>query len=331
VVGFVIRRLLSAVLVLWVTSLIVFGIFFFGPSDPGQTLCGQGTRCTPEKAELINESLGFNDPVVQQYGEWLGGVFVGRTVTLGSSEIDCPAPCLGVSYRTREPVWDIIKDRYPATLSLAIGGAAIFLTLGTTLGVIAARNRGTTLDRAMVGGSLIMSSIPYYLLALLAFLYLVQVWGIFPSTSYTPITESPWEWFTALLLPWLVIGLANSTQYARYSRGSMVEVLNEDFVRTARAKGLRERRIVLKHALRAAIVPVVTILGLDFAFLLAGTIFTEQIFGIDGIGRTAIQAIPLQNLPVISATVLIAASFVVMANLIVDILYSVIDPRVRLT
>jgi peptide/nickel transport system permease protein len=331
VVGFVIRRLVSAVLVLWATSLIVFGIFFYGPSDPGQTLCGQGTRCTPEKAELINESLGFNDPVVQQYGEWLGGVFVGRTVTLGSSEIDCPAPCLGVSYRTREPVWDIIKDRYPATLSIAIGGAAIFLTVGTTLGVIAARNRGTALDRTMVGGSLIVSSIPYYLLALLAFLYLVQVWGIFPSTSYTPLTESPWGWFTALLLPWMTIGLANSTQYARYSRGSMVEILNEDFVRTARAKGLRERRIVLKHALRAAIVPVVTIFGLDFAALLAGTIFTEQIFGIDGIGRTAIQAIPLQNLPVISATVLIAAGFVVMANLIVDILYSVIDPRVRLT
>jgi peptide/nickel transport system permease protein len=331
VVGFVVRRLISAVLVVWITSMIVFAVFFYGPSDPGQTLCAQGTRCTPEKAERINESLGFNDPVVSQYGEWLGGIFVGREITIGSSPIDCPAPCLGVSYRTREPVTDIIKDRYPATLSLAIGGAAVFLTVGVTLGVIAARNRGTALDKSMVGGSLVVSSIPYYLLALLAFLYLVNKWGIFSSTSYEPFLDNPVAWASALLLPWLVIGLANSTSYARYSRGSMVEALSEDYVRTARAKGLRERRIVFKHALRAAIVPVVTIFGLDFSALLAGTIFTEQIFGIDGMGRTAILAIPLQNLPVISATVLIASALVVLANLLVDVMYSVIDPRVRLT
>jgi peptide/nickel transport system permease protein len=331
VFGYVVRRLIAAALVVIITSMLVFALFFYGPSDPGWSICTQGTRCTPEKAERINENLGFNEPVTSQYAEWAGGIFTGRDITLGSSEIDCPAPCLGVSYRTHEPVWDIIKDRFPITLSLAVGGAVVFLTVGITLGVIAARNRGTALDKSMVGSSLIISSIPYYLLALLAYLYLIQQWGVFPDAEYHAFFGNPITWAAGLLVPWLVIGIANSTNYARYSRGSMVEVLGEDYVRTARAKGLRERRIVLKHGLRAAVVPVVTIFGLDFAALLAGTIFTEQIFSLDGIGRTAIQAIPLQNLPVISATVLIASTFVVMANLVVDIMYSVIDPRVRLT
>jgi peptide/nickel transport system permease protein len=183
-----------------------------------------------------------------------------------------------------------------------------------------------------VGASLLINAIPYYLMALLAYLYLISEWGIFPDSGYySPFTDGPAAWAKGLLLAWVVLGVTNSTQYARFSRGSMVEALNEDYVRTARAKGLSERRVTLKHALRAAIVPVITIFGLDFAYLLAGTIFTEKIFSIQGIGLTALDALGTKDLPIISATVLIAAAFVVAMNLIVDVVYSLIDPRVRLT
>jgi len=328
--GYIIRRLISAVLVVIITSMLVFALFFYGPSNPGQALCSSN-RCTPERVENINKALGFNDPVTTQYAEWAKGVFAGRTVDFGGAPIDCPAPCFGVSYQDRVPVTETLSERFPATLSLAIGGSFIFLPLGLVLGVLAARKRGTSIDRGLVGSSLILSSIPYYLVGLMAYLYIVVFWGLLPSSDYNPITENPWKWFTGLLLPWIILGIYNSTAYARFSRGSMLESLGEDYVRTARAKGLTERRIVVKHALRAAIVPVLTIFGLDFAGLLAGTVFTEYIFSINGIGRTALLAINNQDFPIIAATVLVAAAFVVLANLVVDILYSVVDPRVRLT
>lgn len=328
-VGYIARRLVAAIMVVVLTSMIVFALFFYGPSEPARALC-QSERCTPERLETINTALGFNRPITEQYGEWAKGVVAGRTVDLGSLAIDCPAPCFGVSYQQKIPVTELLKSRFPATLSIAVGGATLYLLVGVTLGVLAARRRGTMIDRSLVGGSLIISSVPYYLFALLASLYLVTLWGVAPQTGYFPITEDPLAWASGLLLPWLVLGLANSTQYARFSRGSMVESLSEDYVRTAKAKGLPERR-VLRHALRAAIVPVVTIFGLDVAALLAGTVFTERIFGVQGIGITALNAIGTQDLPIIAATVLIGAVMVVTANVVVDIVYSVIDPRVRLT
>jgi peptide/nickel transport system permease protein len=206
------------------------------------------------------------------------------------------------------------------------------LLVGVSSGIFAARRRGTVADKGIVGVSLFVNAMPYYLLALLAYLLLISQWGIFPESGYFPIlTDGPVAWVKGLMLAWLVLGISSSTQYARFSRGSMIESMNEDYVRTARAKGLSERRVTMRHALRAAIVPVVTIFGLEFAYLLAGTIFTERIFDIQGIGLTALQAIGTKDLPLISATVLIAAAFIVIANIVVDILYSIIDPRVRLT
>jgi peptide/nickel transport system permease protein len=282
--------------------------------------------------EGIRESLGLDRPPVEQYAEYMKGIFVGRDIQAGSISIPCPAPCLGVSFKLRVNVTDYLMARFPATLSLAVGGAVVFLTLGLTAGVLAARWRGTAKDKSIVGLSLIVNAIPYYLLALLAYLYLISAWGIFPETGYfSPLTDGVSAWVAGLLLPWLVIGISYSTQYARFSRGSMIDSLNEDYVRTARAKGLSDRRVTLKHALRAAVVPIVTIFGLDFAGLLAGTVFTEQIFSIQGIGLAAIQAIGNKDLPIISASVLISATFIVVANLLVDLVYSVIDPRVRLT
>jgi len=329
--GYVVRRIISGILVLFVVSIAVFSLFFYGPSDPAYAYCPE-SHCTPGRLEIIRDSLGLDKPVVEQYGNYMKGIFVGNDYQAGALTIPCPAPCLGVSFKLRVNVTDYLLGRFPATLSLAVGSACIFLTLGVGLGTLAARVRGTLADKGIVGSSLLLNSIPYYLLALLAYLYLVSEWGIFPDTGYfSPFADGPLKWVQGLLLPWLVLAVWDSTQYARFSRGSMIEALNEDYVRTARAKGLSERRVTFKHALRAAIVPVITIFGLDFAYLLAGTVFTEYIFNIQGIGLTAIAAIFQKDLPIISATVLIAATFVVTMNLIVDIIYSVIDPRVRLS
>ena len=197
------------------------------------------------------------------------------------------------------------------------------------LDAFAARWRGTPLDRLLVGSSLIVSAIPDYLIILLSWIYLSLRLGLFPNTGYYPITEDPAKTVSYMMLPWLVIGLTGCTDYARFTRGQMVETLSEDYLRTAQAKGVRSGKLLFKHGLRAAIVPVVTIFGIDFASLLAGTIFTERIFGIDGIGNWGLTALSTPiDLNVVSATVLVGAVLVVVANLVVDVVYGFLDPRV---
>jgi peptide/nickel transport system permease protein len=326
-----VRRLISAFLVVVLTSMIVFTLFFKGPSNPAQPLCDLNGKCTPEKLAILTDQLGLDDSLAHQYGVFVKGLFVDREIQFGAT-YHCDAPCLGISYRSRGEVRKEMMEKFPATISIAIGGSILYLTLGVLLGTIAARKRGTVTDRGLVTFSVLVSSIPYYVIALLVWIYVSLQWKLVEDTSYHPLTEDPVKWFTGLALPWLTIGLTSSTAYARYSRGQMVETLGEDYVRTAVAKGASERRVVVRHALRAAVVPIITIFGLDFAFLLTGTVFTEQIFQIDGIGRWGIQALrsPV-DFPVVAATVLVAAVIIVLANLIVDLLYAVIDPRVRLS
>jgi peptide/nickel transport system permease protein len=329
--GYIVRRLVAGVLVLIAVSMMVFAIFFYGPNDPALAYCPE-SRCTPERLENISKNLGLDRPAPQQYVEYMSGLVKSRHIESGGISIDCDWPCLGVSFKYRVSVFDYLWDRFPATLSVAVGGAICFLALGLSSGIFAARRRGTASDKAIVSTSLFINAIPYYLLALLAYLYLVQAWGIFPETGYfSPFEYGPAKFVAGMLLPWIMIGIAYSTQYARFSRGAMIDSLNEDYVRTARAKGLAERTVTRRHALRAAIVPVVTIFGLDFAGLLVGTIFTEKIFGIQGIGLTGLDAVQRADLPMVSAVTLMAAAFIVLANIVVDILYSVIDPRVRLS
>jgi peptide/nickel transport system permease protein len=328
--GYIVRRLMSAFLVVVLTSMFVFLLFFKGPSNPAQPLCDLNGKCTPEKLAILTEQLGFNDSVIHQYGIYVGGLFHDRTISFGP-EYHCDAPCLGISYRTRGEVRKELIEKFPATLSIAVGGSAIYLTLGVLLGTIAARKRGTVTDRSLVAFSVVVSAVPYYVIALMVWIYVSLQWKLVENTSYTPLTEDPVAWFTGLALPWAVIGITSSTSYARYSRGSMIETLGEDYVRTAVAKGVSQRGVVIRHAMRAAIVPIITIFGLDFAFLLSGTIFTEVIFQIDGVGKWAIQALSSPvDFPVVSATVLFGAVIIVLANLMVDLLYAVIDPRVRL-
>lgn len=330
--GFVVRRCLSAALVLVITSMIVFVIFFKGPTNAAQPICDARPPCSPAELERIEESMGLNDPVYLAYGKFVDGLVTGREVKFSEAEVyDCPAPCFGVSFNTRELVTDGLKQRYPATLSLAIGGALLYLTFGVFIGVLAARFRGTFADKALVSGALFVSAIPYYLVALLAWIFLTQKTAIFPGTEgYSPLFENPAAWFGGLLLPWLVLGLATAPAYSRFARGQMVETMGEDYMRTAVAKGQTRNNVIFRHGLRAAIVPVVTIFGLDFGALLGGTVFTETIFGIDGMGRWAIRSLQgSADIPVVTAATLVAAFFIVMSNLVVDLLYGVLDPRVK--
>jgi peptide/nickel transport system permease protein len=333
--GFIVRRILSSILVVILTSMFVFVLFFKGLGDsPARNYCeklGPG-KCSPAKLASIKHQMGFDKPVTTNYGIWAKGVFVGRhNVYVDGKNYDCPAPCLGISIMTGNTVWHDLKQKYPATMTLAVGGATMYLVIGVILGSLAARWRGTMADRLLVGSSLIVSSIPYYLVALLAWIYLSLQLKLFPNTGYYPITQNPAKTIAWMALPWLVLGLTNCTSYARFTRGQMVETLNEDYIRTASAKGVRSNRVLFKHALRAAIVPVITIFGLDFATLLAGTIFTERIFNIDGIGNWGLTALSTPiDINVVSATVLVSAILVVVANLLVDILYSFLDPRVSI-
>jgi peptide/nickel transport system permease protein len=327
--GFIVRRTITAAFVVLLTSMFLFVLFFYGPINPALHFCQQNGHCTPQKERILERQLQLDLPVTEAYWIWLKGVFVGRTIHMGAT-YKCPAPCLGISYVDQQNVTGQLEKRYPATLSLAVVGSILYLALGVLFGTIAARRRGTIIDRSLVSFSLFVSSIPYYLVCLMAWLYLYLISGIFPDSRYVSPFQSPLGWAGGLLLPWLVIGLTNSTSYARFSRGYMIESLGEDFVRTARAKGVSSQAAVLKHALRVAIVPVITIFGLDFATLLGGTIFTEYIFGINGMGLYALQAIAPGDFPVIAATVLVAAVFIVIGNLVVDVLYSFLDPRVRL-
>ena len=329
------RRLFAALLVLILTSMTVFAIFYLGPKNPAKPLCEKQQRCTPEKLARLERSMGLDQPVQVAYREWAKGLFVGRTVVYSDTEsYECSAPCLGISYRNNREVTDELKEKYPATLSLAIGGSMIYLSVGVVTGVFAARYRGTFVDRALVTSTLVVSAIPYYLIALLAWIFLTQKYGVFPNTEYVPLFDDGINvigWAGALLLPWLVLGLTNATAYSRYTRGQMVETLGEDYIRTAVAKGQKENTVVFRHALRAAIIPVVTIFGLDFAALLGGTIVTEFIFDIEGMGRWALGAvIGTVDIPVVLATVLVSATFIVVSNLVVDVVYSFLDPRVRL-
>ncbi len=322
------RRVLMAISVVLVVLVATFLLFFAGPADPAQAMCGE-TRCTTQRLEDIRRSLGTDRPVAEQFSEYFKGLFVGRDIYVSGSAKRCEAPCLGFSFRTGIEVKDAIASRFPNTAMLAVMTMVIFLTVGVSTGVLAARRRGTALDRGIVGFSQVFGSIPSYITGLLFALYFTVLYPILPRFSGR--SEGIPTWFGGLIAPAIILGLFYATGYVRYARASMVDTLNQDYVRTARSKGIGEQTVVYKHALRAALSPVVTILGLDMAGLLSGTLITEQIFGVDGIGRFAIESLRNDDLPIIMGTVLVGCVLVVVMNLLVDIAYSFLDPRVRLS
>jgi len=326
---YLIRRLLSAVAIIVVISFITFLIFFAIPSSPAVLACGKA--CSPSRIAEINQALGLNKPVLTQYWEFAHGFFFGRTFGDNSMPIHCNFPCLGISFHDDSNVWDTLMGRAPADLSLAAGSAVVFLTTGLGLGIVSAIRKGKAIDKFAVGFALFGISLPIYFTALILQYLFVDKWALLPAPNYTPITQDPGQWFQGLILPWAALAIGFLAYYTRLTRSTMLETMGEDFVRTARAKGLSRRSVIFKHTLRAAITPIVTIFGMDFGYLIGGAaVITESAFGIPGIGQLAVQSVENSDLPVIMATTLFAAVAVVLANVVVDVVYGIIDPRVRL-
>ena len=328
--AYISRRLAVSFFILLAASFAVYVIFAFLPFDPAALTCGKNCN-DPGIIEANRRRLGYDLPFFTQYFLFLKGLFVGRTFGEGAAMISCPAPSLGYSFQEHACVTDLIGEALPVTFSLAIGAIVMWLALGIGLGILAARFRGRVVDRLSTIFVLIGTSLPTFLTGLILLVFVVIRWGIipFPSGNYTPFFENPFEWAQILFLPWLTLAFAYAALYTRFVRSSVIDTSNEDYIRTARAKGLSEGVILGKHTLRAALAPIATMAGLDFAGLLGGAILTESVFNLPGLGRLAISAVTKYDLPIIVATTLLAAFIVVIMNLIVDILYAYIDPRVR--
>jgi peptide/nickel transport system permease protein len=319
-------RVLSMLVVLLAVSALTYAVFFLLPSDPAQLSCGK--PCTPQNLAVARAFMGFDEPVWRQYLDFLGGIVSGRSYGSGAAAVHCAAPCFGYSFQLSAPVSQLIGARIPVTFSIALGAAVLWLVVGVAAGTAAAVRRGTAVDRAAMAVSVLGVSTPTYLVGLLGILVLGFTLDLVPVNGYVPLTESPAQWAWHLVLPWCVLAFTSAAVYARMTRAQMLDVLGEDYIRTARAKGLRERRVIGRHALRNVLIPVVTLFGLDLGQLLGGAVITERVFSMPGLGALLIDAVQNLDLPLIVGVTLFAAFLIVVANAAVDLLYLVIDPRV---
>ncbi|MGO9495316.1 MAG: ABC transporter permease [Solirubrobacteraceae bacterium] len=315
---YIIRRLLWVIVLLIVVSAVTFIIFYALPSaDPAVLRAGRSPN--PALIASIRHNLGLDKPIYVQYWRYM------KNVVLHFN--------FGYSYQFSQPVRTMIFQRLPATISLTVGAVFVWLLIGLPIGILSAVRSRSVMDRTAMGGALLAISAPSYWLGLVALFLFANDIGVIKifdgAGTYTGLTADPGRWFGSLLLPWMVLAAAFAAFYSRLLRANLIEVMSEDYIRTARAKGLSERRVIFHHGVRSAITPIVTVLGLDIGGLLGGAILIETVFNIPGVGRLAYQGIENADLPVIQGTVLFGAFFIVFANLIVDIVYAFLDPRVR--
>jgi peptide/nickel transport system permease protein len=315
---YIIRRILWGVVLIILVSALTFLFFDVFPSaDPAVLRAGRNG--SPATIAHIRHELGLDKPIFTQFLVYMKNIFLHFN--------------FGYSYYSGASVLGLIKDRLPATLSLTVGAAVLWLLAGIPVGIISAIKRGSLMDRAAMTGALIFVSMPVFWLGLVVLFLFANDIGRFPvlpgANTYVGLTTDPTKWFTSLILPWIVLAATSAAIYSRLLRGSLIEAMGEDYIRTARAKGLTERRVIWRHGVRSAITPVVTILGLDIGALLGGAVITETVFDIPGIGRLNYDAIIHSDFPIVQGTVLLAALFIVVANIIVDISYAYLDPRVR--
>jgi peptide/nickel transport system permease protein len=321
VARFLIRRILQGLLVLLLMSFTVYVIFFLGPGPQFVARVMAGKSATPAQVNAIATQFYLNKPWYVAYGHFLSQLLHGN---------------LGYDFYNSQPVTSSIRQAFPITLSLLIGAAILWLVMGLATGILSAVRTRSLMDRFFTTQALFFYSMPTFVLGLLLILILYQILtthgvAIFPAPgSWTSFTSNPAAWAHDLILPWFTLALVSAATYTRLTRGSMLDVFGEDYIRTARSKGMSERRVILRHNLRASLTPVVTQFGLDVGVLIGGAIITEQVFALPGLGWTAIKAIQSQDLPLIMGIVIVASTGVVVANLVVDIFYAVLDPRVRL-
>ncbi|MFF3211638.1 ABC transporter permease [Streptomyces sp. NPDC002886] len=330
--AYLIRRIFAVIVMLLVITLVTFGIFFLFPkmigTDPALYFVGK--QSDPAAIEGIRQKMGLADPILVQFGKFVVGLVAGRTYANGNDVTHCAAPCFGYSFKSEQEVWPLLTDWLPVTLSLAAGAVVLWVIGGVAAGVISALKRGTVLDRSAMGLALAGVSLPIYFTGMLAIALFSDQLGWFGRPEKT-FAEDPGTWFNGMVLPWISLAFLYAAMYARLTRATMLEVLNEDYIRTARAKGLTEPVVIGKHAMRSTMTPILTVLGLDLGALMGGAVLTEYTFSLHGLGYSAVRAISEHDLPVILGITLISAFFVVAANLVVDLLYAVIDPRVRLS
>ena len=322
---FLIRRTLGAIVILILISAFTFFLFFAVPQDPALLACGK--NCTPDALAVIHKNLGLDKPVPVQYWEFMTGIVAGRDFAVGH----CDAPCFGVSFHNKQMVWDTIMDRFPLTVSLTVGGVVVFLTLGLGAGMIAAWKKGTLVDKVFSSLSLVFSSMQIYFLGPVVLGIFVYSTGWLDNPEYVPFTKDPGGWFMGLLIPWVVMSLIFTANYTRMSRSTLIEQLQEEHVRTARAKGMSNKYVFFRYAWRGSLIPIVTIFGMDLGSLFGGAMVTEMTFGLAGIGRLAIESVQNIDLPLTMGVMLFSAAFILLFNIIVDAVYALIDPRVRLS
>ena len=332
VLAYLIRRLFAVVIMVLVVLLATFTVFFMLPKWAGQDIAVlfAGKSSGAEQVEGIRTKLGLGDPLLAQFWDFVKGIPMGRDYANGTDVTHCPAPCFGYSFRTEEPVWNTLKDALPVTGALAAGACVLWLAAGVATGVLSALKRGSVWDRAAMVAALGGVSLPIFFTGMVAMGIFVHNLGLVHMADNLNTGDSIGVWFETLLLPWIVLALLNAAMYARLTRATMLEVLGEDYIRTARAKGLGERAVITRHALRSAMTPILTVFGLDLGVLLGGAVLTESTFNLPGLGLAAVQAISSKDLPVILGVTLVAALAIAVANLVVDLLYAVIDPRVRM-
>ncbi|KRC49013.1 MULTISPECIES: ABC transporter permease [unclassified Nocardioides] len=335
--AFLVRRVFAGVIMLIVMSLVVFGLFFASPVDVAAFACGK--NCSPAIKEQTRKALGYDDPTLVQWKDFMVGIAKGREYP-NDPELreaapqlvaSCDAPCFGYSQVNSRTVNEEISKAFPITVSLAVVALIIWLTVGIALGCIAALTKGSFLDRGLVGISLVFYAFPTFFIGLLLLKFVSIKWGLWDIPEYTSIADGGvGAWLYNLILPSVTLAVVFMAAYVRMTRAFVLEAMSEDYIRTAHSKGLSRGRVLRKHTLRAALTPLVTMAGLDFAGLLGGAIITEYVFNFNGLGKLAVDANQNYDLPTIIGLVVLAASFVILMNIIVDVLYAVIDPRVRL-
>jgi len=319
-----------AAITILIVSAVVFAIFSYLPFDPASLTCGQ--RCTPQIIAGNRIKLGFDKPVYEQFWLFLSGIFAGRTYGSGQAAFSCPAPSFGYSFNENACVTDMIKEAMPITINLAVGALIIWLVMGVGLGVLAAKFKNRWPDTSSSVFVLLGTSLPTFVTGLALLIWVSIKWKIIPMSldGYVSALDNPGRWFMYFILPWITLAIAYAALYTRFTRAAVLDTLGEDYIRTARAKGVKERTVLFKHTLRAVLAPIITMAGLDFAGLIGGAIITETIFNLPGLGRLTLRSTYEFDLPVVLATTILAAVVVIVMNLIVDMLYAVLDPRVRI-
>lgn len=334
---FIGKRSASSVLVLTLIAVVLFLIFFMLPANPAQLACGK--PCTPERLARVSAFMGTDAPWYEQLGNYIRGIFFGREFGTNSAfsgisaaagagaAIICSSPCLGWSFTLNEPVTDLIMSRFAVTASLAIGAALLWVIIGVVTGVISASKEGSLFDRAFRALSSVGISSPAYLIGMLAILAFAVYLPIFPTGGYVNFSDDPLGWLQHLLLPWIVLALLNAAYYTRLTRAHMLDELQQDYMRTALAKGMPRTKVITRHALPNVMLPVLTMFGLDLGGLLGGAVITERVFSMQGLGSLLLDSVKNLDLQVLVGVTLFAAALVIVANLIVDICYRFVDPR----